>query len=289
MPSHQPLQRTKSGPSEVSIVQKYLLFALNFLFWVLGLVMILIGVYAKTEKSLGQIGSTLPWYMDPANLFIIIGSIVFVLAFLGCIGSLRENICLLRTFEYTIDVLLLLEIAAAVYVYIDRDRVKENVENILKETIPKYRDDSDLQSIMDWVQQTNKCCGVSGPDDWDRNAYFNCSNTKNLSGERCGVPYPCCRNYKEELNTQCGNGIRDSNKYTNLQKRQTIYEDGCLDKTFETFLNQDNLILLVCIGGAMVLLQLITTGLAHHLVDGIRRQKAKWNQPRYGNQNMAYH
>ena len=59
--------------------------------------MILIGVYAKTQKSLGEIGSTLPWYMDPANLFIIIGSIVFFLAFLGCIGSLRENICLLRT------------------------------------------------------------------------------------------------------------------------------------------------------------------------------------------------
>lgn len=227
--------------------------------------------------------------MDPANIFIIIGAIIFGLAFLGCIGSLRENICFLRTFEYTIDVLLLLQLAAAVYVYVDRDRVKKNVEDVLKDTIPNYREDSDFQSIIDWVQEKMKCCGVIGPDDWDRNDYFNCSNTKNLSGERCAVPYSCCRDYKEEQNTQCGYSIRDSNKYSNLQKRQTIYEDGCLDKTFQTLLNQNNLILLLCVGASLILLELITTGLAHHLVDGIRRQKAKWNQPRHGNQNMAYH
>jgi len=66
--------------------------------------MVLVGVYAKTQKSLGEIGNTLPWYMDPANIFIIIGSIVFILAFLGCIGSLRENICLLKTVSLNISV-----------------------------------------------------------------------------------------------------------------------------------------------------------------------------------------
>lgn len=32
--------------------------------------------------------------------------------------------------------------------------MKNNVEEVLKETIPKYRDDPDLQSIIDWVQET---------------------------------------------------------------------------------------------------------------------------------------
>ena len=42
--------------------------------------------------------------------------------------------------------------------------------------------------FFDWLQL--KCCGISDPDDWDYNEYFNCSSP---SVERCGVPFSCCR------------------------------------------------------------------------------------------------
>lgn len=35
--------------------------------------------------------------MDPAILLIVVGVLMFLLTFCGCIGSLRENICLLQT------------------------------------------------------------------------------------------------------------------------------------------------------------------------------------------------
>lgn len=35
------------------------------------------------------------------------------------------------------------------------------------------------------------CCGAHGPDDWNLNMYFNCTNS-NPSRERCGVPFSCC-------------------------------------------------------------------------------------------------
>lgn len=285
MAGHQPLQRTKSGPSEVSLIVKYMLFALNVLFWIIGGLMIGVGIWAKTEKSLGDIGKSLPWFMDPANLFLIIGCVIFTLAFLGCIGSLRENICLLRTFEYTIDILLIIEVALALYVYFDRNRVKNKVEDILDETIPRYRDDNDLQSIIDWVQENIKCCGVKSDEDWEKNIYFNCSTPK--SPEACGVPYSCCKNYLEEINTQCGYKVRTvENKAT---KRTKIYTDGCVDAVISTLLSENNLVLLVCVAGAIVLLQLVTTGLAHHLVDGIRRQKARWQSVNTGRSNQAYY
>ena len=39
-----------------------------------------------------------------------------------------------------------------------------------------------------------KCCGVTGPNDWNDNVYFNCTNDMNKSGEKCGVPHSCCIN-----------------------------------------------------------------------------------------------
>jgi hypothetical protein len=34
-----------------------------------------------------------------------------------------------------------------------------------------------------------KCCGISGPNDWDLNAYYNCSSISTLA---CSVPASCC-------------------------------------------------------------------------------------------------
>ena len=38
-------------------------------------------------------------------------------------------------------------------------------------------------------------------------------------------------------------------------KRTKIYTDGCVDAVISTLLNENNLVLLVCVAGAIVLLQ----------------------------------
>ncbi|KIH56036.1 hypothetical protein ANCDUO_13793, partial [Ancylostoma duodenale] len=35
-----------------------------------------------------------------------------------------------------------------------------------------YRDDPDLQVLIDTMQESWHCCGINGADDWDRNTYF---------------------------------------------------------------------------------------------------------------------
>ena len=256
--------------SEVSLFLKYSLFALNVLFWSVGLFMVIIGIYAQRQKTFDSIEKTLPWFLDPVNILIFIGIVIFLLAFLGWFGALRENIIILRIFEYTIDIILIAEVAICIYIAIDRRRVKEAIGGVLKKMIPKYRDDEDLQSLIDWVQQNMKCCGARNEEDWDQNIYFNCS-TK-FSPEKCGVPFSCCINYKKEFNRQCGYNVRSKEHLDT--KASKIYLRGCVDGITNLF--TDNLLLFIFLAIAVILLQLITTQLAHFLVNGIVRQKMKW-------------
>ena len=68
---------------------------------------------------------------------------------------------------------------------------KDQVRNELMKAIILYREDDDLQSLVDWVQKDwLHCCGIDGNHDWEKNIYFNCSSP---GEEACGVPYSCCK------------------------------------------------------------------------------------------------
>ena len=54
------------------------------------------GLWAWTEKDMfNNISKLTNVPLDPALWFIIVGGIVFIIGFLGCVGALRENTCLL--------------------------------------------------------------------------------------------------------------------------------------------------------------------------------------------------
>nr|XP_026692973.1 tetraspanin-17 isoform X2 [Ciona intestinalis] len=84
-------------PQEVGCCTKYFLFSFNILFWIIGLCLLGAGIWAWSEKgffdNLTAI-SSLP--IDPVLVVIIIALVMFLLSFSGCLGSLRENIFLLK-------------------------------------------------------------------------------------------------------------------------------------------------------------------------------------------------
>uniref|UniRef100_A0A8C4X9I9 Tetraspanin n=1 Tax=Erpetoichthys calabaricus TaxID=27687 RepID=A0A8C4X9I9_ERPCA len=149
---------------------------------------------------------------DPVWIVLIVGTVTFILGFAGCVGALRENICLLKFVSqilFLIGLIFFLELTTGVMAFVFQDQLREWVKDFFLTNIKGYREDIDLQNLIDSLQRAVSCCGADGPQNWDLNVYFNCSNN-NPSREKCGVPFSCCLYDPAEIvvNTQCGYDVR---------------------------------------------------------------------------------
>uniref|UniRef100_A0A8C7C9W9 Tetraspanin n=1 Tax=Neovison vison TaxID=452646 RepID=A0A8C7C9W9_NEOVI len=225
----------------VSPLVKYLLFFFNMLFWVISMVMVAVGVYARLMKHAEAALACLA--VDPAILLIVVGVLMFLLTFCGCIGSLRENICLLQT-------------------------ARGKVSEIINNAIVHYRDDLDLQNLIDFGQKKFSCCGGISYRDWSQNMYFNCSED-NPSRERCSVPYSCCLPTPNQavINTMCGQGMQALDY---LEASNVIYTNGCIDKLVNWI--HSNLFLLGGVALGLAIPQLVGILLSQILVNQIKDQ-----------------
>ncbi|KAJ6661660.1 hypothetical protein lerEdw1_013899 [Lerista edwardsae] len=162
--------------AEVSCCYKYLLFSYNIAFWVstkfserllistrnvlhlAGVAFLGVGLWAWSEKGvLSDLSKMTRFHgFDPVFLVLFVGGVMFILGFAGCVGALRENICLLKFFCGTIVLIFILEMAAAVLAFLFQDWVRDRVETFFKNNIRSYRDDIDLQNLIDSLQKMQK-------------------------------------------------------------------------------------------------------------------------------------
>ncbi|CAH0390309.1 unnamed protein product [Bemisia tabaci] len=231
---------TRKDTSEVSCCLKYIIFSFNVLFWIFGLGILVVGIWAWLEKdTFNNLSQLTHIALDPAFILILGGTLTFVIGFTGCVGALRENTCLLATYAIFLALILLFEMTAGTLGFIFKDWIKNQATGGFQTFIVHYREDPDQQNLIDWIQEDwLQCCGIEGPKDWDKNNYFNCSSHDVGSREACGVPFSCCRRKPNELikNKQCGYDVRKpgyfADGWTNLTPAQmqepNIFERGCL-------------------------------------------------------------
>ncbi|XP_072439922.1 tetraspanin-5a isoform X2 [Chiloscyllium punctatum] len=175
-------------------------------------------------------------------------------------------------FSVFLGVIFFLELTAGVLAFVFKDWIRDQLNLFINQNIRAYRDDIDLQNLIDFTQEYWECCGAHNADDWNLNIYFNCTES-NTSRERCGVPFSCCTKDPTEdvINTQCGYDVRLK---VDTEQRNYIYTKGCVGQ-FEKWLGE-NLTVVAGIFIGIALLQIFGICLSQNLVSDIEAVRASW-------------
>ncbi|XP_077576808.1 CD63 antigen [Stigmatopora nigra] len=168
---------------------KFLLFFFNFIFWLCGLALIVVGVLAQV--SLHQTIKMKDLSASGAPIVIIgVGVLIFFISFFGCCGAWKENYCMVTLFSILLSLVILVQIAAAIAGYVFRNKVSAMVHDSLSDMISLYGNSSaEFKSSVDALQEQLKCCGVNGSSDWG-----------DFRPDGISVPDSCCLN----VSLNCG-------------------------------------------------------------------------------------
>ncbi|XP_067657458.1 tetraspanin-33-like [Haliotis asinina] len=259
---------------------KYSIFIFNFLFWVAGVVLFGFGYWILSSK--GQIFAGGGYFfLDPAIMLCIVGCTIFIVAFFGFLGALRENVRLLKIFRVCLVVVLLIQVGIGIVVFVfytmpeARESILSGPEMILRDAIKRYHDDEEKRKWIDLIQKEFQCCGMShnniGYMDWQLNRYFNCS-ASNPSAERCAVPVSCCIfEPGDYINVMCGFDATNKPRSKVLHRINT---KGCMRGLADWMRGNESYI-----GGlllAFVTPQVLGVIFATLFIRHILRSRARW-------------
>lgn len=270
-------RRVQHNFTYVSSCVKYMIFILNFIFWLFGGLLIGIGCYTFVDKwqatGLVRVETIYDVVLNISLVIIITGGVIFIVSFAGCLGALRENTCLLKFYSMCLLLLFLFEMAIAIVGFV----FPTNMNTILEDSftdkiIHTYRDDPDLQNLIDFAQQEFQCCGLSnaGYLDWGKNEYFNCTSP---SSEKCGVPYSCCVDLTSTglIDVMCG---FQTQNISVAAASKIIWTSGCIE--IVRVWAERNLYTIAGVALGAALSQLLIIYLAKTLEGQIELQKSRW-------------
>ncbi|XP_036387274.1 CD63 antigen-like [Megalops cyprinoides] len=229
---------------------KYLLFFFNFLFWICGLALIILGIVVQVAIHNTPVIEKVSGSAAPIVL-IVVGVIIFFIAFFGCCGAWKESYWMVAMFAVLLSLIIIIEIGAAIAGYVFRGKLGEIVDTRLKDMIARYNSSSaDFRKTVDKMQETEcerwlKCCGANSTADW-----------ADYDKDHMSVPDSCCKT----VTTGCGKAA--------MHNPSKMYQTGCLHAV-EDLLKKNVQVVIV---GALVIAFLQITGIvfACLLMRGIR-------------------
>jgi len=168
----------------MSSLVKYLLFATNFLIFLLGTAVFGLGIWVivdkpsfldlfdEASKQLDGESFNVEIYTSAAYILLVVSALVVIISFFGCCGAFKENKCMLGTYFTLILAMFIVMVVGAVLGY--SGDLDKTIKEPLKNALNKYKDDVTdsndplyyYKEAWNEVQKEMKCCGVDNAWDW---------------------------------------------------------------------------------------------------------------------------
>ncbi|KAM7392134.1 hypothetical protein PAMP_022767 [Pampus punctatissimus] len=119
------------------------------------------------------------WPIYPANTLVVTGTIITCVCYVGVLGSMKENRCMLISFFILLFILMLVELAMACVFLVYSREIDTFFKTDLMRSLEIYRLSSPdgnktIKADFDAVQYLFRCCGVHGEGDWKGNVPVTC-------------------------------------------------------------------------------------------------------------------
>jgi len=147
------------------LVAKYLMIFFNFLFFLSGLTLMILGatIYVKYGDVFTFADNK---FANLPLILMVMGASVFIVSFLGCRGADKENACMLLTFSILLGVILVAIATISGLGFAYKNTVDQATDKALTEAVAQYNSTSGSKPVIDWVQEHLECCGGNGPSDY---------------------------------------------------------------------------------------------------------------------------
>lgn len=222
---------------------KYLLFCFNLLFAISGIAILTVGAIILTAYH-HYSEFVDPGFGSAPIVLILVGVFVFIVAFVGCCGAVKENHCMVITFAAILLIIFTIELAAGIAGYLRRADIENMLEKNLNTTMHEYYTKRDVEKSWNIMQHEMRCCGIRGPNDWKEITH---NDT---------LPYTCCPDTQN-----------DGSCTVNTLNR---FQTSCYDRLKECLTNYASIIGAVGIGVSLI--QLVGVIFSCCLARSIRRE-----------------
>ncbi|GAA49095.1 tetraspanin-1 [Clonorchis sinensis] len=205
------------------VISKIALFVLNFLFVLIGLIILAQGIwvvvdsrsffetlafFSKMDSSVLELYADTEFVLAAGGVLIGIGTIMFLLNIIGCWGVVSEHRGLLITYSVFMSFIFVITILGIILLFalsgVWQAAVNSTVSQLFSANYVGTLGAHEVSAYdpfslaIDAVMITFKCCGINGADDFSSSAtakawILSGRKFKDLTGDAVALPAACCR------------------------------------------------------------------------------------------------